>query len=361
MLNTNIYSARTLFVTLLCFFSSQVSAQLFKLERVTNLGSALFNNAFDAELTRIENEINQDFPSNSPERLMKGMADATAVSSRGLANDYLTHFEVFSIGAGVGLGADLEENKELDSDLSGFGITPGFLLGLHADAILPDDFLGLDPKRLTLNFSFMSYKIDKDVDDTNFKANTVTLGFMSSYHLIVPKGNRILGWDGVRLHTGYQYSQLDLDFITTLAETANIEVNASSNYTGSLNGKPAGTIRTKTHSIPLELSTGFNFLWFLSVYGGVGTDLNYGSAQGTSSLNADVSTVTCTGTCTGLPASADVQASSNIDEKAEVEKFFFRGFVGAQINLPFSRVFLTVNKVFGTEIYNLSTGLRLAF
>jgi hypothetical protein len=261
------------------------------------------------------------------------------------------------VGAGLGLGADLEEDKELDSDLSGAGVTGGLQLGLNMSLFADKTFLGLDPKKTTVMFNFFKYDLDRDFDDNNVQADMLSFGFSGTYKWIDGEANRLFGWDGVRIHTGYQYSRTDITFKSVINEDVNETVSGST-VTGTLTANPEATIETSSHSIPIEISSGVNFLWVLSFYGGFGTDLNMGSTEGKGNLNADTTALTYTG---GGDGSVDVETTADLDEEGEVKPLFLRGFVGFQLNLPYTRIYVHANKVFGTEVYSVASGLRLAF
>jgi hypothetical protein len=352
---------KKLLLTLALTLPSLSYAQIFDLSRVACTGGAAACALFDAEIQKVENEINADLPAGDPKRLMEGMANSQAASGKGVATDYISHFDTFMVGAGLGLGADLEENKEYDSDLSGIGMMGAVQVGLNMSAIFDNSFLGLEPKRTTVVANFFTFNLDRDFDENNVKAEMISFGFSGTYKWIDGNGNRLFGWDGVRLHTGYQYSSVKFAFTSEINEEVN-ETSSGSTITGTITGDPKATIESSSHSIPLEISSGVNFLWVMSFYGGLGTDLNIGSAEGKGDLNAEDSVLTCTGgaACGGNPT-ATVRASANIDEKAEVNPFFLRGFVGLQANLPYVRIYAHANKVFGTEVYSFATGLRLAF
>ena len=336
-------------------------AQIFSLTRVSaSTANATILALFDAEIQKVENEINQDLPAGDPKRLMEGMANAQVASGKGLATDYISHFDKILLGAGVGLGADLEEDKEMDSDLSGIGLTGGVQLGLNMTMFTDNKFLGLDPKKTSVMFNFMSYDLDRKFDDNEASVDILSFGVMGSYKWIDGNGNRLFGWDGVRLHTGYQYSKADIDFEGEIDEDVDETTGGGENITGTITGNPKATIKTSTHSIPLEISTGVNFLWVMSFYVGAGTDINSGTAKGEGDLNAQDSTITCNGGACG-GETADVRAQANIDDTGKVDPFFLRGFAGFQLNLPYTRVYVHANKVFGTEVYSVATGLRLAF
>lgn len=343
------------------FTAWDAEAQIFKLTRVTDAGAAA-NAVIDAELVNVQADINQDLPLGKPKRLMEGMANSQVASAKGVATDYISHFDAVAIGVGVGIGADLEEDKSVDSELSGAGITGAVQFGLNVSKITDSPFLGMDPKRLTVMGNFFKYNADRKVDDNAIKADMLSFGFSGSYRWIDGGRNRWWGWDGVRLHTGYQYSRLDLTVSTNLNEVVNANLGANGTLNGTVSGSPKATIETGTHSIPLEISTGVNFLYVLSFYGGLGTDINMGAAKGKGALNSDDSTLTCSGgtSCGGNP-NIVVRTSANVGEEGKVNPFFLRAFAGFQVNVPFVNIYAQANKVFGTEVYNFATGVRLVF
>jgi hypothetical protein len=330
-------------------------AQIFSVTRTSNEG--VLNAAIDEALLSVQADVNADLPSARPDRLMEGMADSQAAASKGLATDYISHFDTFMVGAGIGLGADLEEDKELDSDLSGAGVVGGLQLGVNMSLFADKTFLGLDPKKTTLMLNFFKYDLERDFDENSLRADLLSFGFMGSYRWIEQSGTRLFGWDGVRIHTGYQYSRNDLTINSVINETVNETVSGST-VTGTLTASPEATIETSSHSIPVEISSGVNFLWVLSFYGGLGTDFNMGDTKGKGNLNADTTNLSYTG---GGDGSVAVETTADIDEQGKVRPLFLRGFAGFQVNLPYVRLYAHGNKVFGTEVYSLATGLRLAF
>lgn len=348
---------KLLLLSTLTLLPTLASAQIFRIERVSNNGAA--NAAIDAELVNIQARLNQDLPSGDRDRLMEGMANSQAASGKGLATDYISHFDTFAVGVGVGLAADLREDKDTESDLSGIGVSAGLNFGINIGAITDNEILWMDPKKLTLMVNFFKYNIDQKFDDSSVEADTLSFGFMGTYKWKDGNGSRMFGWDGVRLHAGYQYSKNSYGFSSTFNETIDENIGGpAGDLQGNILANPSAGIDVTSHSIPLEISSGINFLYILSFYGGVGTDINFGSAEGRGNLNAEDSTLTCTGACGG---NVIVRVSGDLDNNGSVKPLFLRGFAGFQVNLPYARVYVHANKIFGTEVYSVATGLRLAF
>lgn len=333
-------------------------AQIFRIRRTSDEGVA--NSAIDAELLKVQNEINADLPSaSSAGRLLDGMADSQTISAKGFATDYISHFDKILVGAGVGVGADLEKDKSTDSDASGAGLTGGVMLGLNMSMFADNTFLGLDPKKTSVMFNFMSYNYKSDFDESSAKVDMLSFGVNGTYKWKEGGGSRLFGWDGVRLHTGYQYTSAKFDFTTNLNETIDPVTVGGATYSGTVTGTPRIGIESSGHSIPLEISSGVNFLYILSFYGGLGTDINIGTSKASGAANANPSTLTCGGVCpTG---DVSVQAEASLEGNGKVQPLYLRGFAGFQINLPYTRIYVHANNVFGTDLYSVATGLRLAF
>jgi hypothetical protein len=299
---------------------------------------------------------------------MEGMANSSVMAAKGIGTDYASNMDVFLIGAGVGVGADLEKPTGTDSEFSGVGVAPGLIVGLNLGFIDRSSFLGMDPKRLNIYFNFMSYNYQKkfDNDGKNSEAGLDLLSFGSHirYNWIKPRGNRLLGWGGVKLNLGFEYNKTEISFKTEINENVNTTAGTGEVISGPLTGSPEASILASTTSIPFAVSTDVQILYFLSVYTGAAVDYNMGTAKGKGNLNADESTLSCSGggICSGGGATTvTVQPTANLNTSAKVDPFLTRGFVGVQANLPWTRIFVQVDKAFGKELIGATAGLRFAF
>jgi hypothetical protein len=355
-------------IATLGLYATDSSAQIFDL-KVTNYGGipAELQTFVDTELDKIENDINKDFPSGTPDRLMEGMANSSVMAAKGIGTDYASNMDVFLIGAGVGVGADLEKPAGTDSEFSGVGVAPGLVVGLNLGFIDRSSFLGMDPKRLNIYFNFMSYNYQKkfENDGKNSEAGLDLLSFGSHirYNWIKPRGNRLLGWGGVKVNLGFEYNKTEINFKTEINETVDTTSSTNEDINGTLTGTPEASILASTTSIPLALSTDVQILYFLSVYTGAAVDYNMGTAKGKGNLNANESDLTCTGgaACGGAGRTISVQPTANLNTSAKVDPFLTRGFVGVQANLPWTRIFVQVDKAFGKDLIGATAGLRFAF
>ncbi len=355
------------------FYASDSSAQIFDLEITDYNGTdalPVFKAFVDGEIQKVENDINKDLPSAPPERLMEGMANSSVMAGKGIGTDYASNMSVMLIGAGIGAGADLEKDKNTDSPASGVGVAPGLVIGANLGFMDTATILGMDTNRLNMYFNFMSYGLEKQINDEvdkeqNVNLDMLSLGWHMRYDWIKGSGSKLLGWGGVKFHFGYEYNHTDIKFKANLKEVIDQTDSNGNRIQGTILGKPEATITSTTHSIPLALSTDVQLLYFLSLYTGIGVDANFGSAKGEGNLNADESNVSCTNgaggqACSGSP-NIKVQARANIDAEGKVKPFTSRAFLGVQFNLPFIRVFVQGDKSLGDDLIGATAGVRLVY
>jgi hypothetical protein len=358
---------------LIALFPLSAMAQLFNI-RVTDYGvtctAGALEQAFcdyvDTELAEVEAQVNKDLPSGTPTRLMKGMADSSVMAGKGIGTDYASNMDVFLIGAGAGVGADLHKDKTTDSDLSGAAIAPGLILGMNLSWMDSKRLLGMDTDRLNLYFNFMNYNFEHKINDkpgerSDAELDMMALGVHFRYDWIKGRGNKLLGWGGVKFSFGYEYNKNDISFRSEINENADQFDQAGQDYTGTITGRPEAQIDTTTHSIPLALSTDVQLLYFLSLYTGLGVDYNWGESKGSGDLNGSTSSITCTGA--GCPTNPTIQLKpeADINASGKPTPFTARGFLGVQFNIPFVRVFVQADKSLGNDLVSATAGVRFVY
>lgn len=350
---------------ILGLYANPSSAQLFNLRFTPTAGmNAVVAAGIAAEVQKIEDEINDGLPSAAtPDRMLEGMANSSVMAGKGIGSDYASNMSVFLIGAGVGVGADLEKNEDADADLSGAGVQGGIILGTNLGWIDSPTFLGLESDRLNVYINFMKYKHEMETGDTHAKIDLASYGMHFSYDWVKPSGNVLLGWGGIKVHWGYEYNRTTLKFNSEITEDLSTTPTAGTTYTSSIVANPFATIDVTTQSIPIEISTSIQFLYFVSLYTGLGADYNIGTATGKGDLDSSTANVNCAGiACSPGPGDVgDIDTEANIDGKGKVNPFLFRGFGGVQLNLPFIRIFAQVDKAFGNDLIGATVGVRLAF
>lgn len=359
-----------LFLTLITLsFSIPSFAQIFNLDfDCTNAGiCAALESSIQAEVQKAEDKANDGLPKASPDRLMEGMANSSVMAGKGIGSDYASNMSVLLIGAGVGVGADLEESQTGDdgesTPLSGVGIQGGLLIGTNLSWMDTQKILGLETNRLNVYVNFFKYSHEQKMggEDKQITADLASFGLHVSYDWIPGSKSKLLGWGGVKLHLGLEKNTTEIEFQTTIDETVTA-TQGTETATSTVNGTPKATIDVNTLSIPLEISTSVQMLYILSLYGGLGVDYNMGYAEGKGALNAAPAAVNCTGVaCGGGTQIGTITPTANIDAKSKVDPFLTRGFLGVQFNLPFTRIFVQADKSFGNDLVGAHAGLRFVF
>jgi hypothetical protein len=241
------------------------------------------------------------------------------------------------------------------------------MIGTNLGWLDTEKILGLYTDRLNIYFNYLGYDLDRkmgDGDKDSLQADLKSLGFHASYDLVKPKGNSLVRWGGVKVHTGYEYNSTRLTFTTDLNEAISETVSSggtSGTVSGTLTGKPAATIHVATHSIPVEVSTNVQLLYFLSLYTGLGVDMNFGKAKAAGALNADETNLNFDPTLPGAKENKKVQAEANISGSGNVDSFLTRAFAGVQINLPYTNIFVQADKSLGSDLIGATAGLRFVY
>jgi hypothetical protein len=343
-------------ITLLFTFSAR--AQNLVQIKVTDYGwigsIGPVKDLFDSYLQQAENDLNKQLPLKDPARLNQGMVDATALSSRGLGADYASNMDVVLVGVGVGAGLDNQRDDAITDLPSGLGGAAGLTVGYRYNKQwrLYGNIGGLTASRTFQGI--LGTDLDAEIKARNF-------GLHAQYDLFERTGDNLFGWGGLRMTLGYEYNDNETIVTDFLNESLNLDTGAGV-VQGRLKGFPKYKIHSKTHSVPLEISSSVNFLWLFSLYAGAGADFNFGSADGSGDVSAVAkSPLQCvSGACTNLSL-PEVQAVGNFNAHENVRQFFFRGFGGLQLNLWRVKVYTEASQVFGTKLINASVGVRYVY
>jgi hypothetical protein len=348
-------------------------AQIFTIKVTDYNGAdsfAPFKTFIDNEIQKIETDINKDLPSGPPQKLLEGTANSSVMAGKGIGSDYASRMEVALIGAGVGAGADLTKSKDPESDLSGAAVAPGAIIGVNLGFLNTKKILGMDTKRLNFYVNFMDYTLKQNLSSEEGKKSSAEIDMTSigahfKYDWIQGSGSKWLGWGGVKFHFGYEYNKNNITFQSEINEVIDETDSNGNRIQGTIKGNPLARINTATHSIPLELSTDVQLLYFLSLYTGVGVDYNFGQASAKGNLNADESDISCTNGSGGEACSTGptikVQADADISGTGKVTPFTSRAFVGAQVNLPYMVIFVQGDKSLGSNVIGATAGLRFVY
>lgn len=320
----------------------------------------------DFYLQGVEDDVNEDNPIINPQRINYGTANSSVLASKGLGTDYVNNPERFQISLGLGAAWDNEKNKGLKDEISGAAAASSVTIGARMDQF-GENIFGLDSKKLMgyLNFGTFPYEqvIPGEDIDIAGKIDATNFGLHFRYDLVQQKGSDFFGWGGLKLHTGYEFNKNKINLTTNLDEPIELDTGGQGILSGRLVGKPTYDIETTTHSIPIEISSNLLFLNIFSLYGGLGTDFNFGSSQGKGDIKGEVAPIACSsGICVGETVLPQVEAKANFDARSEVKSVTFRSFAGLQVDLPFGlHAYGQYQQMHGTQVRGVSAGLKYTY
>lgn len=341
---------------ILVLVSNVAFAQLFRLN-VTDCGS-LSGTSTSGQCgdftSALQNEVNDNFPEvDGIDELGDSMSNASVVATKGnLTSDYSNEIDIVQVGIGAGFGVDFADKSLSDGadEAGGFGIAPAIMVGLNPSFIPVDKIGPIEMDRLRLFGNFFSYNLEQDNADATFEMGITSIGFRARYHLMDGAGvGSLMKWGGIHVTTGYQYYKLSLDASATINEPV---TDPGSGASGTIAGTANLTGDISSHSIPIEVSTYAQLGYVFTFYGGLATDLTFGSGQFDLDVNTTVSGVTGAGTyaATGI---------ANLGGEGGPEALLFRAFAGLQLNVPIFKLYVQGQKTIGQNVYGANVGFKL--
>lgn len=279
---------------------------------------------------------------------MDAMADAAAVSSKGMGVDYASNVQNFVLGAAVGSGAQdagIRFGRGGDTlPVGGFAAQLALLAGANLGALTGADEDAFS-RRVVLFVNGMSLRMPGTAP---FVGSMLQVGAHAQLRLLRPVSNGVAEWGGLALTGGYERSRYELELTRPLpigadVQDARVTWNAGGTY----------TLASTVDAVPIELSTNAR-LAFLTVFAGGGVDLQVGRSRASATLSGPVTAqvdgddvllgnVTVTGRAAGL-----------------ADDLVPRAFGGVQLELLALKLYGQVN-VAGNGALGGHTGVRLAF
>lgn len=290
-------------------------------------------------------DIGEDLNLAEQQAFLDAMANAAALSTRGMGVDYASNVQKVVFGASLGSAVSASgltlsrQGRELPE--GGFSLQVAAMAGINLGMGREDAFLS----RVRLFVSGMALETSGDT----FDAALYNYASHLQLQLVRPREGAGAAWGGLALTSGYAVS----GYALALAQPLPIETQLSGLEVG---WESTGTydVTAATASIPLELSSHVRIL-VVAVYGGVAVDWNQGGADSTIGLSGPLSlTDPQNNQSVGLGSAAVTYGGRGL--AAEVVP---RAFVGAQLDvLPiklYGHLNIGMNDSFGGH-----TGLRFA-
>lgn len=247
-----------------------------------------FYDASNQLLQNIEDEVNPYLKKQT--ELGKGMANASAYASTAANFDGYHGYDLFGIMLGVTMGAQFpasEVSKVLEikdtivdkKDVyAGVGVGGAVNVGLNGGRFK----VKLLDRPIYFNIKFFYY----DLTYTDYSVQFCTFGIGANWQWIKPKvlGNKYLfKWRGISVGAGLNYNRQKMDLHFNLLQDFFVYADGDGDGTDDskmslIPGFDIG-FQTDTVTIPIELHTGLQLLWFLNLNAGIGIDFNIGSSD----------------------------------------------------------------------------------
>lgn len=314
--------------------------------------------------TEVCSQINSKFQTQNMGPVLSYMAKAYAMAANGRTADYATNMQVFSLGVGttvavnnLALPTSVSEFEAIGKRFAGGGI-PDFGTGVSATATFGISFRQLnfrrrgwfDPKNFNLYFSFL---ITPAVTYQGYTVNSTSGGVYIQYKILpmrkIPFG--LVTWGGLDIGLGYNYATTKLGVSSTdKITTISFDTNGKR-----VDYEPAGTLslQYQSHIVPLEVTTNFSLLYFLSFVAGGAADFHLLSSA---EVSAQISgPIKIDGTST-----AGDNASFTLSESAKTSTVTFRVFGGPQFNIWKIRIF-TLAHASNNQTYGITAGVRFTW
>ena len=324
-------------------------------------------NTFLANLsTKLQSDVNKQLDGLQIKRFLGHMGDAMVAGGKQMAIDYATDASIFSLSVGGGGVINsptqqiLSNPATLADDFNntlpevGLGAAASVLLGINLRHFHLPKFRYFDFGRLQvfINFMTVSRQIATAAFDDPLSLRYMTLGAHAQYRLVrqhsVLRGG-LLRWGGVSVATGFDFSSLSALAAGSLPSgvasgnfvQGGTTLRADVTWGGNANlGLDFGAA-----SIPLEVYTNVQLLYFLSLYVGAALDFNFGA----SSFSADVQSARSIKVTLRDPNTqqsteiANPNAALNLNAQSAPASVGGRALAGAQINLGVVALFVQGN------------------
>ncbi|MCK6551050.1 hypothetical protein L6R52_34755 [Myxococcota bacterium] len=275
-------------------------------------------------------------------------SNAQSLANKGLAVDYTSTFDRFVVGAGLDVAVAVGDSdlQTLRTAASGeleraVPVAAGVQLSLMAGMKLSDRWFAY--------VSGLAYPLSVD----GFDGSGYNAGAHLQFRFGQPVGSKVLlQWGGLVATAGFELSQAKYTLVETLDAPAPLsaDVVMDTSSIGRLE------LVTRAMTVPVELTTSLRILYVLSIYGGVGADLQLGS--GTTALGLD-STLTAR-----ISGGEELQlgtARVEFTGEGKPDRLSLRVLGGASANIGPLHVFTQLNVLTQDLTMGLAVGLRLGF
>lgn len=278
-------------------------------------------------------------------------ANAQSFSNKGLGVDYASKPDGFLFGFAANLTANAG-----NADLDNFAETVAGNIdravpvagGAQLSVMAGYNFAKAGLPRLTAYVNGLAYPLGFSQLDGFFW----NVGAHLQLRLLGPLGKQeILEWGGFLVTSGVQLSRMTLSLSETFEANTNLAPNVPimTRSTGTMELYQAAT------TIPLELTTSLQLLYFVSIYGGIAVDFQFGDAGMTFDIDSDLETNDPLGGGTVALGTGTI----DVNQVGGANQALVRGVLGVQANLGPVKVFGQLNVAAADLTVGLAAGLRI--
>ncbi|MEM7678267.1 MAG: hypothetical protein AAF449_19930 [Myxococcota bacterium] len=273
-------------------------------------------------------------------------ANAQSMANKGLGVDYATNLDGLIFGVAVSAAADAGDADVADFRALADGNTDRAVpVGAGAQIAVMAGYTVADRWSVFMNGLYYPLQVD-DLDGTFYN-----FGIHGQYKAVLPAGERSTAqWGGLDITLGFQLSRMFLE----LSEQFEASGTLSDGFDLDTISLGRLELEQRAFTMPLEITTNATFFYFLTLYGGVGLDLQLGDASMDFDLDSELRTDDPLGGRLNLGT-----AEIRVDDVADPDAVMFRFMGGVQLNIWRLKLFGQVNFLTSDLTVSLAAGLRL--
>jgi hypothetical protein len=321
----------------------------------TRFASAL-GSSVDQLTTELHSHVNQLFQVVNVHSFLQDFQNAQSFSGKGLGVDYASEATLVEAGATMSLASNLDKAYEpsgsyTDPPIRGGGSNFSLMAGMGMG------LFGYESLMIFGNWFKGSASIgalDGTYQNWGLHAQMRFLG--PGRGLSATKF--LFRWGGIAVTTGVDYSRMTLHYQRPIESKFYLGQGVPVTVHSDVNSQMAFDLDQRTWGIPLEVTTSLRLLTILTLYGGLGFDLQPG---GGANLNIDMK-ARLGGNLNGETYTDLGTATIKVKERAVPSSVRMREILGVQLNFLLLRIFAQLNLTGGSPMLaSVALGARLAY
>ncbi len=302
-----------------------------------------------AELqAKLESKISEVYNAARVGEYLRAFSNATSFSNRGIGVDYASNGTSLTLGiaGNVALSAtDLDFDQD-QNEYPVAGVAPNLTV-----------MAGMNLSRWKLpQLTIFANGFYRKASVAQLDGSITNLGAHAQYKLFGStqgKKSLLLKWGGLDLTGGFEWTRWNLGIGDTLTSTFDVAGAANTSITATADSNGRFDLTSSALVIPFEATTSLRFLYVLSVFGGVGFDIQTGSSSADASLDSTLTIPDGNGGTTTLG-----NAAVTADGEAGPSAGRLRFLAGLQLNIWKVKLFVQGN-IIPTDTASVAFGLRV--